>query len=39
MPSTIPATAKVKARTEQRLPHSGNVPGPQANTQFIASTK
>lgn len=39
MPSTIPSTAKVKTRTEQRLPHSGNVPGPQAHTTYIASTK
>lgn len=36
MPSTIPATAKVKARTEQRLTHSGKVPGPQANTSYVA---
>jgi len=38
MPSTIPATAKVKAATEKRLSPSGMFPGVAANTITVART-
>ena len=39
MPSTIPATAKVKATTEQKLAPTGMFPQPGANTAIVARTK